>query len=203
MRVSTLPTRAHTSLQRLSMPWYRRRPFVRVFRDETSFGAGHDLGDKITEALDDSGHLVLLLSPSSVASPWVDHELAHFLATKGPEHVTFVVESWRGDAGQQALGRLNDFDWDGDDVPPSARGQFDEPLAVDMRWTAGATDLTLKNERFRDDVANIAAAIKNQNKDELVGAIVAMQTRARILTGSIASGPSSCWWRSRLRCPDG
>ena len=177
-----------TSLQRLSMPWYRRRPFVRVFRDETSFGAGHDLGDKITEALDDSGHLVLLLSPSSVASPWVDHELAHFLATKGPEHVTFVVESWRGDAGQQALGRLNDFDWDGDDVPPSG--------ARPVRRAAGSRH-ALDRRGDRPDpeertvprrVATIAAAIKNQNKDELVGAIVAMRPRARILTGSIALG---------------
>ena len=174
-------------LQRFSKPWYRRRPFLRVCRDETSFGAGHDLGQRITSALDGSGHLVLLLSPTSAASPWVDNEVAHFLDAKGPEHITFVIDDWPGDG--RPGGNLNGFAWDGDDVPPSVRGRIEEPLAVDMRWTAGAAAaLTLDNERFSDDVATIAAAIKGMSKDELIGAVVAMRTRARILTGSLLLG---------------
>ena len=130
-------------LERLSKPWYRRKPFMRVFRDETSFTPGADLGDKIVGALDSADHLVLLLSPESARSPWVNAELTHWLRTKSKDDITIVITEWDGPEGVEqpkslssaaAEPNLRDFDWDGEDVPRALRGQYAEPLAVDMRW---------------------------------------------------------------------
>ena len=191
---SELAEALQSGLQRLSKPWYRRSPFLHVFRDETSFGAGHELGEAISAALDDSEHLVVLLSPRSASSEWVDQEIGQFLEARGKEHITFVITDWgasgAGASGSGApLASLAAFDWSGADVPPSVRGTFDEPLAVDMRQYAGRPEtMTLDSDEFRDDVAEVAAAVKGVNKDELIGAVVAMRTRARILTSSILLG---------------
>jgi len=83
---------------------------------------------------------------------------------------------------------LGKFRWDGEDVPNALHGVVDEPLAVDLRWAGATADRTLRNQRWRDDVAEIAAGIRHQNKDELIGTVVAMRTRARILTSTILLG---------------
>ena len=172
-------------LERLVKPWYRRRPFLRVFRDETSFAAGSDLGERIKDALDASDHLVLLLSPEAAASPWVDQEVEHWLASRDSRTVTPVITSWSAADGTPH-GDMGAFNWAGDVLPPRLRGVFKEPLYVDMRWASASGPLTLANERFKNNIASIAAAVRGQNKDDLVGALVAMQTRARVLTGTIA-----------------
>ena len=167
-------------LERLGKPWWRRRPFISVFRDETSFGAGSDLEGAIEGALDESSHLIMLLSPEAAASPWVNEEAKHWADTKGVESMSFAVTRW-GAPGAS----LASFRWDGPDVPPALRGRLHEPLAIDMRWAAGATDLTLDNPQFEGDIAMLAAAVKGINRDQLVGEMVAMRTRARIVTGSL------------------
>jgi len=85
------------SLQRFSKPWYRRKPFVSVVRDSTSFGASSSLESTIHQALNQADHLVLLLSPESAQSPWINDEVAHWIATKGVDRMTFVITRWRGD----------------------------------------------------------------------------------------------------------
>lgn len=179
-----------SGLQRLVKPWYRRRPFLRVLLDASSFGASADLGTKIHEALDDANHLVLLLSPESARSPWISQEIEHWLTTKGKDSLTVVVTHWARDDActEPELTDLGEYDWSGEDVPAALRGVLEEPLAVDLRWVDPATDATLSDERFRDAVAEIAAAIKGLNKDELIGEAVTMRTRARILTGAVLLG---------------
>jgi hypothetical protein len=43
---------------------------LRVFRDDTNLTANRDLWGKITNALDRSRFMVVVLSPRSAASPW-------------------------------------------------------------------------------------------------------------------------------------
>lgn len=191
-------------LETLVKPWYRRRPFLRVYRDETSFGAAADLGERIRGALDQSDHLVYLLCPSSADSEYVNDEITYWLDRKvhaddvdPKDRITIVVTEWSGPAdtpprslsAAAADADLGDFEWDGPDLPERLRGVYEEPLVVDLRWARPlAGTLTLANEDFEGDVAEVAAAIKDTTKDELIGAIVGMRTRARILTGSIALG---------------
>ncbi|MGB0112942.1 MAG: TIR domain-containing protein [Ilumatobacteraceae bacterium] len=170
-----------TGLERLVKPWYRRRPFLRIFRDETSLPPGADLGELIERRLDQSGHLVVLLSPESATSRWVDMEIEHWVATSGPDTIVPVITSF----APGAMVDLSEFDWTGADVPEQLRGQLAEPLYVDMRWARGSDELDLSNPRFERNVAQVAAAIREQGPDEFIGALVAMRARARILTGTI------------------
>lgn len=66
----------------------RLRP---IFRDQAELSAGPDLGDSIRSALDRSSHLILLCSPSALASRWVNAELAHFLTTHSVDRVLCVL----------------------------------------------------------------------------------------------------------------
>lgn len=170
-------------LERLVKPWYRRRPFLRIFRDETGLAPGSDLDGRLTERLEQTGHLVLLLSPESADAYWVDLEVRHWLDRYGPDTIVPVITAWGG--GVDA--NLSGFAWDGDDVPPSLRGALGTPLGVDLRWARVAEpgELHLGNDRWEQNVAQIAAAIRDQPPDEFFGALAAMRARARVLTGTI------------------
>ncbi len=67
------------------------RRALRVFRDATDLTASPDLWGKVTEAMDASRHLVVLLSPSAATSPWVDREIRYWLDTKGPGRLFLAV----------------------------------------------------------------------------------------------------------------
>ncbi len=176
-----------SSLQRFSKPWWRRKPFLRMLRDDTAFGASSDLANTIHASLDETTHLVVILSPDSARSEYVDSEVQHWLATKGPETITFVISDW-GEPTEGVWPNLSGFAWDGDDVPPAVRGVFTEPLAVDLRWAIEPGERTLRHKPWRDDVADIAAGITGKSKDELIGEILGMAKRARILTGTLILG---------------
>ena len=170
-----------SGLQRLGRPWYRRRATMAVFRDETGFAASEDLTESIRSTLEDARYLVLLLSPESAGSHWVDQEVGHWLSTKPKGRLIPVVTRWQG-SGTEVDTDLAGFRWDDSDVPPSLQGYFtSEPLAVDLRWAGEDSDLNLRNERFTDAVAEIASPILGARKDELVGETIRLQRRARRL----------------------
>ena len=89
-----------SGLQRLAKPWYRLRA-LRVFRDETSLSTNPQLWSSIEAALDESDWFVFLASPDSARSPWVDKEIAHWLATKPADRILSVLTSgaWEWDTG--------------------------------------------------------------------------------------------------------
>jgi hypothetical protein len=64
---------------------------LRVFRDDTNLTANPDLWAKITEALDGSRFMIVVLSPQSAASHWVNEEIRHWLAHRGHEGLMLVL----------------------------------------------------------------------------------------------------------------
>jgi hypothetical protein len=153
-------------LERLAKPWYRRRA-LRVFSDSSALSANPALWSTIAAAMDESDYLVALASPESARSPWVGREIEHWVATKPRGTILLALT-------------------DGELVWDDARGGFDperstalhpalhdafheEPLYVDLRWTAGESDLTLRNPQFLSAVAVLAAPLHGTPKDELVG----------------------------------
>lgn len=154
-----LAPRLQAGLQRFAKPWWKRRA-LRVFRDEASLSANPHLWSSITDALDDSGWFVLLLSPDAASSPWVDREVEYWLAHKDPDRIIPVLTDgafvWE------------DGDIVSDAVPPALRGAFsDEPRWVDLRFARSEEQLDLKNPRFSAAVADIASALRGVPKDEL------------------------------------
>jgi WD40 repeat protein len=161
-------------LRSLGKPWYRRRA-LRVFRDQTSLSATPELWPSIEAALASSRFFVLLLSPEAAASPWVEKEVAWWRAHRSAHRTLLVVTT-------------GNLDWDdaagdfvrGASVPPSLRGWYaSEPLWVDLGWASTTEDVSLRNPRFRDCVADLAAPVHGLPKEDLVGEDVRQHRRAR------------------------
>jgi WD40 repeat protein len=160
-------------LQSLGKPWYRRRA-LRVFRDTTSLSASPELWSSIEQDLADSRYFVLLASPEAASSTWVDKEAAWWRNHRSRDQCLIVVTggtvTWDDTRG--------DFDIRSD-VPPSLRGWFSsEPLWVDLRWARTQDDVSLRNPRFRGDVADVAAPLRGMPKDALVGEDIRQHRRA-------------------------
>ena len=154
-----LAPRLQGGLQRFAKPWWKRRA-LRLFRDEASLSANPHLWSSITDALDQSGWFVLLLSPDAGQSEWVNREVEYWLANKGAARIIPVLTD-------------GEFAWTegevaGNAAPPALHGAFsDEPRWVDLRFARTDEQLDLKNPDFSAAVADIASAIRGVPKDEL------------------------------------
>lgn len=162
---SVIAQELQTGMERFAKPWYRPRA-LRVFRDTTSLSANPDLWSSIEKALASSAWLVLMASPQAARSPWVDREVAWWLANKSPQRLLVVLTdgelTWDEDPGYL----------DGAPValPPALRGVFvKEPRWVDLRWVHDVDQVDQSNPRLRECVADVAAAVREVPKDVLVG----------------------------------
>jgi WD40 repeat protein len=169
-----------SGLQRLAKPWYRLRA-LRVFRDETGLSTNPDLWSSIVTALDESEWFVLLASPESATSPWVDKEIAHWLEQKPVGRILPAVTAgewgWDLDAGGLV----------GDAVPDRlAAAIVEEPRHLDLRWAQAEMDLDLRNSGFRSAIADLAAPMHGVAKDELEGEDIRQHRRTRRLARAAA-----------------
>ena len=173
------------ALHRLARPWYRLRA-LHVFRDDTNLAANPDLWSSITTGLGAARYFVLLASPEAARSEWVGKEIHHWREHK-PEHRMLLVLT----AGELHWDpEARDFDWERTDaVPRALSGAFlDEPRYVDLRFARDLEPLSLRDPRFRDAVADLAAAIHERPKDELIGEDVRQHRRTRRIAWSAALG---------------
>src|SRR6266851_2582075 len=168
-------------LHHLAKPWNRRRA-MEVFRDQTSLPASSGLLPSIQSALDASRWFVLLASPESARSNWVGEEITHWVSSKGADHVLIVLTdgTWTWDKTS------NDLSPAATARNPALCGAFAaEPNILNMTWARHTADLTLRNAHFRDDVATLAAAIREVRKDEIEGEDVRQQRRTRRIVRAV------------------
>jgi MTH538 TIR-like domain (DUF1863)/WD domain, G-beta repeat len=173
-------------LKRFTKPWYQRQA-LRVFRDETDLSAAPALWSLIQQALDGSEFLIVLADPASAKSPWVDREIEHWLRTKGPESILIVLTG-------------GSLQWDGrgafdpslsESIPPRLLTAFaEEPLYVDMRWARNASNLSLRDPRFLNQIADLAAPLHRKPKAELASAEVREHRRTVRVAWSAGIGLS-------------
>ncbi len=159
-----LAPQVQAGLQRFAKPWWRRRA-LRVFRDETGLAASPQLWAGIEEALASSEWFVFLASPEAARSEWVERELEWWLVHRSAARILPVVTDgelvWDRATGGVDPGASTA-------VPPLLAGVWtDEPRWVDLRWARDAGDLDLRDARFRDAIADIAAPLHGIAKDEL------------------------------------
>ncbi len=168
-------------LQHLAKPWNRRRA-MEVFRDETSLAVSPGLWPTIRAALDASRWLVLLASPEAAQSDWVGQEITHWVSSKGTDHLLVVVTdgSWVWDKASGDLSPVSTAS------SPALRGVFPaEPKYLDMTWAHRDAGLTLRNARFRDQIATLAAAIREAPKEDIEGEDVRQQRRTRRIVRAV------------------
>jgi len=173
-------------LQIYAKPWWRWRA-VNVFRDETDLTAAPALWSRITGALDESSHFILLASPNAAQSKWIKREIRYWLGDRNagalespdldapvpnphPQRIaTLLIALTAGDISwdEKAQGAgAGDFDWSKTNALPRVlSGVFsEEPQWVDLRTIVQReelrTSLSRSNSEFMLAVAQLAAPIR-------------------------------------------
>ena len=155
-----------SGLQSFARPWYRRRA-MRVFRDKTSLAVTPALWPAIERALSQSEFFLLLASPAAASSQWVRQEVAYWMSQKTPQTLLIVLTD-----GTMTWDRAaRDFDWAQTTALARDAGlRFeDEPLYLDLRWARVEEQVSMRNPRFRDAIADLAATLHGRPKDDLIG----------------------------------
>jgi tetratricopeptide (TPR) repeat protein len=169
------------TVQKLGKPWYKRRA-LRVFRDDTSLSATPQLWPSIERALGQSRFLILLASPEAAASPWVDKEVAFWLAHKSAETLFIALT----DGALTWDGARDDFAWsESTPLPPALKGGF----AAEPKWvnlTAYRDGANPRDAKFAELAADFAAAIHGVPKEDLLSQEVRQQRSALRLAWSAA-----------------
>ena len=101
-----LAPRLQSALERFGKPWYRLRA-IRVFRDDASLSANPGLWSSLTGALERAEYFVLLASPGSAASEWVNREVEYWLAHRDRARLLLVLTEGEIAWDEHAA----DFDW--------------------------------------------------------------------------------------------
>ncbi len=176
-----------SALRRFAKPLLHLRA-LRVFRDQTNLPLTTELWGEIERALSESDYLILLASPAAAQSPGVSAEVAHWLRLRGghPTNLLLVLTDGRIQWNQQA----NDFDWTVTTaLSHTLKGIYArEPLYADLTWAGTDTDLSLRNPRFQNEVASLAATIHGRPKDDLVGEDVRQRRRLRLVGAAFVAG---------------
>lgn len=174
-------------MQGMAKSWRQRRA-MEVFRDQTGLAVDPDLWQAILTALDASGWFVLLASPASAQSHWVGKEIEHCLETKGLDKIAIVLTDGTLAWDETA----SDFTTDSTALHPLLRGRFRaRPSWVDLSWAGQSTDLTLRNPRFRTQVAELVAPVRELDLEQLLAEDKRQRRRTsrvvRVAVGALAA----------------
>src|SRR5262245_54778625 len=150
-------------LQRFATPWGPLRwvnpvRSLRIFQDTASLSANPALWSTIEKALTGSKWFVLIASPDSARSPWVEKEIDFWCTHKALERLLIVHT-----AGEIAWdSAVRDFDWTRSDaIPKRLSGVFqEEPRWVNARFAHTQHQATVRDPRFRDLVAELASPLR-------------------------------------------
>jgi len=156
-----------TGLRKFNKPLLRVRNF-RVFRDETNLGVSPGLWPNIENALDNSEYFLLLASPDSAKSKWVQKEIDSWLIKNSPTKILILLTDGNIEWDNTTD---SDFDWSKTTALPSnLKGKFVyEPHWIDFRNLRKEKQLNLGHPHFRDNIAGIVSVLQGKDKDELIG----------------------------------
>jgi WD40 repeat protein len=150
-----------SALEKLGKPWFKIRA-LNLFRDRTGLGLSDHLWPDIERAIRSSQTFILLASPESATSHWVQKELKVWLALERPLYIVLTD----GDLSFEEIqpGRIRAS---GSALPELLCDHFThEPLYLDLRWAHGRDRLDLQNSQFRDSVSTLAASIRGISKQD-------------------------------------
>lgn len=148
----------------------------RVFRDEEELTASGNLNDNIQQALDHSRYLIVICSPGTPASVWVEQEITYFLKHHDRNHLIAVLVDGTPDTSFPAP-VTKDFAEDGVTVQ-----QVTETLAANLTDTEHRYD----KRRLSKEIFRIYAAILGCPFDALWQR--ERRYRQRILIAALSAG---------------
>ncbi|WP_327351536.1 TIR domain-containing protein [Streptomyces sp. NBC_01304] len=151
------------AIEKQSRPWYKP-PRIRVFLDGSGISIGPQLWGKIEAGLARSEWLVVMASPESKESEWVDREIEWWLKHRSVDNILLVVSAGRLVWDEQQC------DWNSElstALPTRLFGRFEQqPVwkSVDLRRPDNGTDLLPDV----DSVAvGIASVLRGLPEDDL------------------------------------
>ncbi len=123
----------------------------RVFRDQEELPIGNNLSDNIQQALRESQYLIVICSPRTPESHWVQKEIETFIALHGRQQILAVlIEGEPRDSFPKQL-LVDD------------NGEPVEPLAADVRGSSKRE----VGKKIRTEVVRLAASLLGCSYDEL------------------------------------
>lgn len=128
-----------------------KKNIKRVFRDQEELPIGSDLGDNIEGALAESEFLVVICSPRTPESYWVQKEISTFIGMHGREHILAVLIE--GEPNESFPEQLLVDD----------EGKPVEPLAADVR---GANKREV-DKKLKTEIMRLAAPLLHCSYDDL------------------------------------
>ena len=148
--------KVHTALETYKIPGSVRKKvnkskLGRVFRDQEELPIGSNLSDNISEALSSSEYLIVICSPRTPESYWVQKEIDAFISMHGRDRVLAVLIEGEPD----------------ESFPPALlvdeKGNPVEPLAADVR---GETKKE-RNGKFKTEILRLIAPLLGCSYDDL------------------------------------
>lgn len=131
------------------------RSLGRIFRDDENMGADPSLRDALNALVDSARNLIVLCTPNSARSPWVDQEVRRFKRRENPRIFAVIGSGVPNaeDLSTECFAPALKSKLDSDGKPT---GEPDEPLAPN-----------LQKESFAKVRARIAAGLLGVSFDEL------------------------------------
>ena len=124
--------RLHRALERFRLPGGKR--LGRFFRDDDELGGSSSLGAALQGAIQDSEDLIVIASPNSAGSKWVNEEVIHFKRLADPGKQVFaVVVDGTPNANEAVLECFVPALRSRVSPDGQLTGEPDEPLAPDAR----------------------------------------------------------------------
>lgn len=148
--------KVHKGLETLKVPRAiaqktGKKKIDRVFRDQEELPIGSDLGNNIRAALEQSEYLIVVCSPRTPESYWVQKEIDTFISLHGREHILAILVEGEP---QESFPEKIQIDEEGNPV---------EPLAADVRGISRREmDRKMKTELIR-----LAAPLLHCSYDDL------------------------------------
>lgn len=198
----------HRKLEGYEIPSAFRRAGAKrlgpIFRDRVDLGAKHDLGAEIRLALENADALVVLCSPRSASSRYVDEEIRYFKQLgKGERIFAAIVDGEPHAAGKPGRTEADEC------FPPALLYQIDaagglsqvpetnEPIAADFRegkdgrengalkLIAGLLDVGLDELVQREKQAER----RRRHRANLLAGVMAVLALGAVAAGAVA------WWQ--------
>jgi WD40 repeat protein len=172
-----------SSLTRFAKPWYKVRS-MRIFRDESSLAANSALWNSIELALAQCEYFLLLASPASAKSIWVQQEVQWWLQHRTVDKLVICLTD-----GVILWDTQNaDFDWAKTTAMPlSLKHAFTaEPLYADFRAAKSSGKFGDSDPQYRGALLDVAAPLMGRPKDELDSEDIRLHRKAQRAAFAVA-----------------
>jgi len=172
------------------------RSLYPIFRDRDDFPAGHSLTDQTLAALSSSKFLLVLCSPSSAKSHYVNEEIRRFKAMGGAQRViAVIVEGDPGDPDRECLPKALRARVGPDG---SLTSELEDPVAADARSNGDGKDMALQKVIAGLLGLGLDVVVRRQARRKRRQVLIRNSIIAILATLAITSGAGFIWARYEL-----